>query len=50
MMQPEGQTIQDYVNDVVGRLLGNYLHKHTDIGDIILKRINKIEEMRKELP
>ena len=50
MMQPEGQTIQDYVNDVVGRLLGDYLHKHTDIGDIILKRINKLEEMQKELP
>ena len=50
MMQPEGQTIHDYVNDVVGRLLGDYLHKHTDIGDIILNRINKLEEMRKELP
>ncbi len=50
MMQSKGQTIHDYVNDVVGRLLGDYLHKHTDIGDIILKRIKKLEEMRNELP
>ena len=50
MMQPEGQTIHDYVYDVVDRLLGDYLHMHTDIGDIILNRINKLEEMRKELP
>lgn len=49
-MQPEEQTIRDYVHDVVGRLLGNHLHQHPDVGDIILNRINESEETCEELP
>ena len=49
MMQPDGQTIRNYVNDVVGRLLDNYLHMHTDVGEIIKKKILESEAERKAI-
>lgn len=49
LMQPDGQTIRNYVNDVVGRLLDNYLHMHTDVGDIIRKKILESESERKAI-
>ena len=49
MMQPDGQTIRNYVNDVVSKLLDNYLHMHTDIGDIIRKKIQESESERKAI-
>ena len=49
-MQPDGPTIHEYVNDVVDRKLGNYLHVHRDIGDIICKKINEIEGEHEDLP
>lgn len=48
-MEPGGQTIRNYVNDVIGRLLDNYLHKHTDVADIILKRVQESEKERTEI-
>ena len=45
-MTPGGQTIRNYVNEVIGRLLDNYLHKHTDVADIILKKIQEAEKER----
>ncbi|MBP5711332.1 MAG: type IIA DNA topoisomerase subunit B [Bacteroidales bacterium] len=47
LMAPGGQSIRNYVNDVVGRLLDNYLHIHTDVADIILKKIQEAEKERK---
>lgn len=49
MMQPEGQTIRNYVNDVVSKLLDNYLHMHTEVGDIIRKKIQESENERKAI-
>ena len=49
LMQPDGQTIRNYVNDVVGRLLDNYLHMHTDVGEIIKKKILESEAERKAI-
>lgn len=49
MMHPEGPTIRNYVNDVVGKLLDNYLHMHTDVGDIIRKKIQESETERKAI-
>lgn len=48
-MVPGGQTIRNYVNDVVGKLLDNYLHIHTDVADILLKKIQESEKERKEI-
>jgi Type IIA topoisomerase (DNA gyrase/topo II, topoisomerase IV), B subunit len=45
-MTPGGQTIRNYVNEVIGRLLDNYLHKHPDVADIILKKIQEAEKER----
>ena len=46
---PAGPTIRNYVNDVVGRLLDNYLHMHTDIGEIVRKKVLESEKERKEI-
>jgi topoisomerase-4 subunit B len=48
-MEPNGQTIRNYVNDVVGRLLDKYLHIHSDVADILLKKILDSEKERKEI-
>lgn len=45
-MAPGGQTIRNYVNEVIGKLLDNYLHKHQDVADIILKKIQEAEKER----
>ncbi|MBO4645163.1 MAG: type IIA DNA topoisomerase subunit B [Bacteroidales bacterium] len=49
LMQPDGQTIRNYVNDVVGRLLDNYLHMNTEVGEIIRKKILESESERKAI-
>jgi topoisomerase-4 subunit B len=48
-MEPNGQTIRNYVNDMVGRLLDKYLHINPDIADAILKKIIESEKERKEI-
>ena len=45
-MTPGGQTIRNYVNDIIGRLLDNYLHKNQETADIILKKIQEAEKER----
>ena len=48
-MEPGGQTIRNYVNDMIGRLLDTYLHIHPEVADIILKKILESEKERKEI-
>lgn len=48
-MTPGGQTIRNYVNDVVSRLLDKYLHMNLEVADIIQKRIVESEKERKEI-
>lgn len=48
-MEPGGQTIRNYVNDIICRLLDNYLHKHSDVADMILKKIQESEKERTEI-
>ncbi|MCL2167699.1 MAG: toprim domain-containing protein [Lentimicrobiaceae bacterium] len=48
-MEPGGQTIRNYVNDMVGRLLDKYLHMNSDVADAILKKILESEKERKEI-
>jgi topoisomerase-4 subunit B len=44
-----GQTIRNYVNDVVCRLLDNYLHIHNDVAEIIKTKIVESEKERIEI-
>ena len=48
-MEPDGQTVRNYVQDVVKRNLDNFLHMHPDIADILLKKIQLSEKERKEI-
>ena len=45
-MEPGGQTVRYYVNEMIGRLLDNSLHKHQEVADIILKKIQEAEKER----
>jgi len=48
-MEPGGQTIRNYVNDIVKRNLDNYLHKTPNTAEALLRRIQQSEKERKEL-
>ncbi len=42
-------TVRTYINDFVGRNLDNYLHKNTDVAELLQKKIIQAEKERKEL-
>lgn len=46
---PDGPTLRTFVNDFVKVELDNYLHKHPDTANAILKRILQSERERKEI-
>lgn len=46
---PEGPTMRTFVNDFVKAQLDNYLHKHPDVADALLKRIMQSERERKDM-
>jgi len=46
---PEGPTMRTFVNDFVKKALDDYLHKHSDVADALLKRIMQSERERKEI-
>ncbi len=48
-MEPNGQTIRNYVGEIVRRNLDNYLHIHGDTADALLQKILQNEKERKEL-
>ncbi len=48
-MKPGGPTVRWYVNDMVGRLLDNYLHRNPEVADALQKKINESEKERKEI-
>jgi len=48
-MEPDGQTIRNYVHDMVGRLLDKYLHIHNEVAEALLKKILESEKERKEI-
>lgn len=45
-MYKGGPTISKYVDDFLKNELDNYLHKHLDVADAILKKINESEKER----
>ena len=48
-MGPDMPTIRTFINEFIKTELDNYLHKHDDIAEIILKKILRAEKERKEL-
>jgi topoisomerase IV subunit B len=46
---PEGISIKSFVMDFLKTQLDNYLHKHKEVADIILKKIQQSERERKEI-
>lgn len=46
---PDGPTMRTFVNDFIKKELDNYLHKHSDAADALLKRILQSERERKDI-
>jgi len=46
---PEGPTMRTFVNDFIKKELDDFLHKHPDTADALLKRIIQSERERKEI-
>lgn len=45
-MSPNGQTIRNYVNDKIGKLLDNHLHRNPDVAEAMQARIQEAEKDR----
>ncbi len=48
-MEPNGQTIRNYITDIVKRNLDNYLHRHSEVAELLLQKIQQNEKERKEM-
>ena len=48
-IEPQGQTIRNYVNDVVKRNLDNYLHINSETAEAIHRKILQSEKERKDM-
>jgi len=46
---PDGPSVRTFVNDFVKKELDDYLHKHSDVADALLKRILQSERERKDI-
>lgn len=46
---PDGPTMRTFVNDFIKSELDNYLHRHQDAANALLKRIQQSERERKEI-
>ncbi len=48
-MAPDGPSLRGYVNDFIKKELDDYLHRHSDVADALLKRIVQSERERKDI-
>ena len=48
-IEPGGQTIRNYITDIVKRNLDNYLHKHPETAEAMLTKILQSQKERKEI-
>ena len=48
-MEPDGQTIRNFIHDVVKRNLDNYLHKNPETADELYRKILQSQKERKDL-
>ncbi len=48
-MEPDGQTVRNYINEIVKRNLDNYLHMNSESAELLLRKIIQSEKERKEM-
>ncbi len=48
-MEPDGQTVRNFINDLVKVNLDNYLHKNPETADALLTKILQNQKERKEM-
>ena len=48
-MGSEGPTVRVFINDFIKKTLDDYLHKNTDISELLFKRIQLSEKERKDM-
>lgn len=48
-MGPEGPSVRTFINDFIKKALDDYLHKHAEDADALLKRILQSERERKDI-
>ena len=48
-MEQDGVTVRSYVNDFLKRDLDNYLHRNTEVAEIVEKKIKQAEHERKAM-
>ena len=48
-MEPGGQTVRNYINDIIKRNLDNYLHIHHETAELLYKKIQQSEKERKDM-
>ena len=48
-MEPNGETVRNFIVDFIKTKLDNYLHKHSDIAGILLNKIQSSEKERKAI-
>lgn len=48
-MSPNGVTVRNFINDFLKQTLDNYLHKHPEVADVLLKKIMESEKERKAI-
>lgn len=46
---PKGPSVRNFIHDFLGKHLDNYLHKHPETADILLKKILESEKERKAI-
>jgi len=46
---PEGPSVRNFVVNFVNKELDNYLHKHADVAEVLLRRIQESERERKAI-
>ena len=48
-IEPGGKSMRAFVNDFLKESLDNYLHRNTDVAEILERKIKQSERERKEL-
>ena len=48
-MEPNGVTVNKFINDFLKKELDNYLHKHPDAAEVLQKKIQESEKERKAI-
>ncbi len=48
-LEPNGQSIRNYIGDIIKRNLDNYLHIHTETADLLYRKILESEKERKDM-